>query len=111
MRKREVFKKPAALALFSGITPILLTIAVTAMVIFGLSQTEESSKSEGLRILDEGIRRAVISCYAMEGYYPESLAYIENNYGVTINRERYIVHYQVIASNIMPDITVWNIDE
>lgn len=106
MRRKEVFKKPAIFMLFSGIAPILFTLVITVMIVFGLSQTEQSSKSEGLRILEDGIWRAVVTCYAMEGYYPDTIAYIEKNYGINIDRTKYIVHYVAYGGNIKPDVTV-----
>ena len=39
-------------------------------------------------------------------FYPPSLDYLADNYGVVVDREHYIVHYDVFASNIMPDIRV-----
>ena len=107
MRKKEVFKKPAIFMFFSAIFPMLFTLVIIAMIIFGLNQTEQSSKSEGLRILEDGIRRAVITCYAVEGYYPESISYIEEHYGISIDRTRYVVHYVAVGSNLMPAISVF----
>jgi hypothetical protein len=42
----------------------------------------------------------------VEGRYPESIAYIEENYGIYIDRSRYVVDYEIFASNIMPVIDV-----
>ncbi len=50
--------------------------------------------------------RAVISCYATEGSYPESYEYLQKNYGVSINEDKYAVFYEAFASNMMPDITI-----
>ena len=105
MQKR-VFKRSALRTLLSGLIPVTFTLAVLVMVSFGLRQTEESSKSEGARYLSEGILRAAIHCYAIEGTYPENLAYITEQYGIHIDRAKYIVHYEVFASNLLPDITV-----
>jgi hypothetical protein len=44
--------------------------------------------------------------YAVEGRYPESIDYIEENFGIFIDRTRYIVHYQIFATNVFPDIAV-----
>ena len=104
--RKNIFRKSAFDILRSALVPILFTIIVIGMIIFGLRQAEESSRAEGLRILDESIRRAVMISYAVEGRYPESVAYIEENYGIRIDRSKYIVHYSIFASNIMPDITV-----
>ena len=45
-------------------------------------------------------------CYAIEGRYPPSIEYLEEHYGVMINRKKYNVFYDGFASNVMPDITV-----
>jgi hypothetical protein len=47
-----------------------------------------------------------VSCYALEGQYPPDIAYLQEQYGLQIDMDRYMVHYEVFAENIMPDITV-----
>lgn len=58
----------------------------------------------------ESVRAAVldaaVQCYVLEGAYPRSLAYLEENYGVQINRDRFIVSYEAFASNLLPDVLV-----
>jgi len=76
------------------------------MIIYGLSQTEISGRAEAVRILEDSIRNAVVMSYAVEGRYPDTVAYIEDRYGVFIDRDKYIVHYMVFASNLMPEIKV-----
>ena len=104
--KRRIYKKGLWDVLRSMLVPILFTLVVMGMIIYGLQQTETSSRAEALRILEDSIRRAVVTCYAIEGRYPESITYLESNYNIHVDRERFVVHYQVIASNIMPDIMV-----
>ena len=43
---------------------------------------------------------------AIEGRYPPSVEYLEENYGVQIDHDKYNVFYDGFASNIMPEITV-----
>jgi len=109
MRKR-IYKKNAWGFLSDAIVPVLFTLVIICMIIYGLQQTERSSKSEGLRILDDSIRRAVVMCYAVEGRYPDTVRYIEENYGIHIDRTRYAVHYNIFASNLFPDITVIDLE-
>jgi len=104
--KKNIYKKSVWDLIRSALLPILFTVVVMGMIVFGLRQTEESSKSEGMRILDESIRRAIVINYAIEGSYPESIAYLEDNYGIHIDRSKYVVHYSIFASNIMPDMSV-----
>ena len=103
---REIFRKSALSAIRDVMTPIIFTLAVIAIIVMGLRETEISSRAEGLRLLEESLARAVVQCYAVEGNYPGSVAYIEKHYGVYIDRTRYAVHYEIFASNILPDITV-----
>jgi hypothetical protein len=76
------------------------------MIAVGLSKTAAANRAEGARFLEEAMLRAAIHCYAIEGSYPESLAYITENYGIHIDRRKYFVSYEIFASNILPDITV-----
>jgi hypothetical protein len=99
----HVFRKSAFL---TYLVPILFTAGMIAMVMYGLSVTERSSQNEGTRILLESIQRAAITCYAIEGNYPGELSYIEENYGVRIDQDRYRVDYSIFASNVMPTIHV-----
>ena len=104
--RKSIYRKSAWDFLRGAVFPVIFTVAMMGMVVFGLRQTEESSRAEGLRILEEGIRRAVITCYAIEGRYPASIEYIVENYGIHIDWTRYTVHYSIFASNFLPDITV-----
>ena len=112
MRKRKnIYRKGALDILRSLVVPVLFSVVVMAMIVYGLRQTEISSRAEGLRILDDSIRRAVAKCYAIEGSYPGTVQYIEDNYGVHVDRTKYVVHYDIFASNIMPDIMVIEYDK
>ena len=99
----HVYRKPIHL---SYIVPILFTLGMITLVLYGLSITGKASQNEGTQILEESLWRAVITCYAIEGSYPAELAHLEENYGVYIDRTRYIVRYSIFASNIKPDIEV-----
>ena len=86
--------------------PLGLFAIVLALVAYGLNVTSGQKSAEELKLAEDNLRKAVVSCYAIEGRYPDSYEYIKEHYGVMVDEERYIVHYQVFASNIMPDITL-----
>ena len=87
-------------------------IAVTAVIIFltALGNLETGRRAEGKEQLERALRQTAVSCYAAEGIYPPSLEYMREHYGIRFDEERYVVDYQVIASNLMPDITVLELD-
>ncbi len=109
MRKAE-WKKKKGNALISSLVGIAFFAIVICLVIYGFSNVESGSAGEGKRVLEESLRRAAVSCYAIEGAYPQSLDYLTENYGVIIDTDKYAVHYAIFASNIMPDITVIDLE-
>jgi hypothetical protein len=87
---------------------LLCVCAVGAVLLFTLflNGLSRDQGQEGKRQLEESLRRAAVACYAAEGSYPPDEAYLEEHYGVQIDRDRYTVRYEVFAENLMPDITV-----
>ena len=105
----RVFKKSPVASLFSGLLPIVFTLVIIGFVFAGLRQAEDASRDEGVRLLEEALLRVAIHSYAVEGYFPESLDYITEYYGVYIDKTRFIVHYDVFAANLLPDIRVFKL--
>ena len=62
---------------------------------------------EEAELLRRRISEAAVLCYALEGSYPEDVSYLEENYGVVIDRSRYHVFYETFGSNMRPDIEVY----
>lgn len=88
---------------------LLLPIGGAAAVLCllaAVSNLRTGSSAEGRRQLEDTIRRDVVTCYATEGVYPPSIAYLEQHYGLQIDRKHYTVDYDIFADNLMPDITV-----
>ena len=85
---------------------LALFCVIVLVMLYGFQSAAESSAAENLRMTEDSLRRAVVSCYALEGQYPPDIAYLQEQYGLQIDMDRYMVHYEVFAENIMPDITV-----
>ena len=92
----------------NGIRIFKITLAVLLFLLlfFSISNVTKSSGSSGRERLETAVRKGALNCYAMEGVYPENIEYLEEHYGLQVDRERYVVHYTVFAENLMPDITV-----
>jgi hypothetical protein len=56
--------------------------------------------------LEDAVRRSAIQCYALEGAFPTSLNYLEENYGLIIDHKNYIVYYEQMGGNLIPQIRV-----
>ena len=76
------------------------------MFLYGISSISNTAANEEQRNLETALQNDIIHCYAVEGIYPPTLTYIEENYGLTYNKDKFIVDYQVIGSNLMPHVTV-----
>ncbi len=82
---------------------VLLFALILAVMLLSLGR---GASAEGVAATRRAIERAAVLCYATEGFYPPSLAYIETNYGVQVDRNNYTVRYEVFAPGIAPAITV-----
>ena len=91
---------------FGPILLVPLVVAVLLIFTTALSNLQEGQQSEGRQQLEDAVRRSAVACYAAEGIYPPNLEYLEEHYGIQVDRERYTVMYDVFASNMMPDVTV-----
>ena len=96
-------KKRFGAATIVGALAILFMLAFVA---YGISSAASAMDDAGLTTAEESIRRAAVSCYAIEGVYPPDYAYLKAHYGVRVDETRYTIIYEVFASNMMPDITV-----
>ncbi len=84
---------------------------VVGMFLMGMDSFLARARAEGAQTLRDGITRACVQCYAIEGRYPPSVQYLQEYYGVQIDEDRYYVFYDGFASNLMPDITVIPADD
>ena len=86
--------------------PFLLAGLVLWVVLTSIGNLSGGSRQEEKQQLELALRRAAVSCYASEGWYPPSLDYIVSHYGIRIDETHFKVFYDVFAENIMPDIDV-----
>lgn len=89
-----------------NIISLSLFLIMLVLIISSVMSVRGTSKTEALKIAEDSIRRSVMTCYAQEGSYPESIEYLKENYGLYVS-DSYIVYYEAIGANLMPDITVY----
>jgi len=90
---------------------LLIFLMVLGLLVAGAGTISDTADEEGFVIVEDAVRRAAVQCYAIEGVYPGSLDYLEQNYGLRIDENKYFVHYSPLGSNLMPDITIMRRDE
>ena len=71
-----------------------------------LNTVDESTVERQKDSLTNALNRDIIHCYAVEGFYPPSLDYITEHYGLIYDHDTFFVDYHPIGSNIRPDVTI-----
>lgn len=86
---------------------VTVAVALAVLVLVGIALSGLPQRSaEQIQIAVRAIDRAARQCYALEGAYPPGLTYLEDHYGLVLDRERYHYYYEVIGANIRPIIEV-----
>lgn len=85
---------------------LVVFAALLIILLFSINVMADRTDADKLNALSDAVRRASVQCYAIEGRYPPSVEYLEEHYGIVIDRSHFNVFYDGWASNIMPDITV-----
>ena len=89
---------------------ILLTVIILAAIVLGFvyaaGTASEKADAASVDLLEKTIRRAAVQCYAIEGFYPPDIDYLEENYGIIIDSSRFIVIYRAYMANNQPVIRV-----
>lgn len=109
-RNRFAKKRRDLFVLKDIVTPVAVILAVLALFNAGLTSLNKRTEQERLSSARDAVTRAAVQCYALEGRYPLSVKYLEDNYGLNVDKTKYFIHYQAFASNIMPDIDVLPLD-
>jgi hypothetical protein len=85
---------------------VIVMMLVCVLLVYAILKVRDDSADMGRENLEEAVRHAAVACYASEGVFPDSVEYLEEHYGLQIDRDHYVVHYTVFARNIMPVIKV-----
>ncbi len=86
---------------------IAAALLVAVFLIAGqIDPQRREIREEGAVAIRELIERTARQCYAVEGVYPPNLAYLEDHYGIEINKKDYFVNYEAFASNFPPSVLI-----
>lgn len=88
-----------------AVTVILFALLFSGAIML-LNYIDDTSDEAQMNMVRDAVRSAVLTCYAVEGTYPESLGYLVENYGLAYDEDRFLITYDAFASNIFPDIRV-----
>ena len=105
--RRFVFRRYGGVG---GLAPalfgILILCGVAAWALCGVREASRLSDAEEQRQAERALREAAVSCFVLEGAYPATYEQLKAYSGVAADEEKYVVFYEIFASNLMPEITV-----
>ena len=99
-----LYKKKRANAAF--VLPVLVFCAMLVLFWFGFGRSARANGTQNLQVMRSAVRKAIVNCYAIEGVYPPDIRYLEDHYGIVIDHDRYVVHYELAGSNVMPSVEI-----
>ena len=88
------------------IASIAIFIALILSFVLLINGITTKNNGRELQIVRDAVKNAALTCYAVEGVYPDDLEYLREHYHLSYNEEKYHVFYEPLASNLMPFIKV-----
>ncbi|MDR2493391.1 MAG: hypothetical protein LBD25_08065 [Coriobacteriales bacterium] len=85
---------------------LLYAVLLAGAVALGIGGVTDRMTGNEVRFVHDAVIRSSVQCYAVEGRYPPSIAYLEERYGLLIDHSRYLVYYEPVGSNLLPQVNV-----
>ena len=82
---------------------IVLVLAAAVLLVNRISTAQDAAETD---IVRDAVKNAALTCYAVEGAYPDSVEYLREHYRLAYDEDRYLITYDAFASNMIPDIWV-----
>ena len=90
---------------------VLLMVLLLGGVWLLVSRLGTSSGNAQTQFVTDAVHNAALTCYAVEGAYPNDLEYLRSHYGLAYDQSRYLVTYSAFASNLLPEIYVTEVED
>ena len=82
---------------------IVLVLAAAVLLVNRIDTAHDAAETD---IVRDAVKNAALTCYAVEGAYPNSVEYLREHYRLAYDENRYMITYDAFASNMIPDIWV-----
>ena len=96
MNKRDILK----------IAALVVVLVLVVLLVGRIDRAQGREETEIVRDAIKAVKNAALTCYAVEGAYPDDIDYLRENYQLAYNEDQYFVTYEAFASNRIPDIWV-----
>jgi hypothetical protein len=88
---------------------VIVAAVLTFAIVWGTGGLTTTVTDKQAQFVADSVRRSSVQCYAIEGRFPptiDGIDYLEQNYGLIIDHKRYVVYYESMGDNLMPQIQV-----
>ena len=82
---------------------IVVVLAAAVLLVNRIATAQDTAETD---IVRDAVKNAALTCYAVEGAYPDSVEYLREHYHLAYDEDRYMITYDAFASNMIPDIWV-----
>ncbi len=89
-----------------SLLPLLTGILILLLFLQGVQSVSATTAAKQQESLETALFRSIAQCYAVEGMYPPSLRYLREHYGLTYDESKFLVDYQSVGANLMPEVVV-----
>ena len=88
------------------VAAILIFLALILAFVLLVNNITNKNNGRELQIVRDAVKNAALTCYAVEGMYPDDIQYRRDHYNLSFNEDKYVVYYEPFASNVIPAIKV-----
>lgn len=92
--------------LLRQIVAILVLAALVWVAAYFYEPIRSTMQDQAAASIRSSVLKAAMQCCAVEGSYPLTLGYLQDNYGLHVNETDYVINYEAFASNVLPSVTV-----
>lgn len=104
---KNLKEKKRPILLKTVIIPSAGLCCILIVLFLGIKQFNDIGREQELLLTESALKKAIVQCYAIEGIYPADVSYLEENYNLTIDKNKYNIFYECFSSNIMPEYGIY----
>ncbi len=111
MKKKTLSEKIKKIFFSTTTLSLVLVGAIVFAANIGVRNISKDVIEQQQDLLLNAVTRSAVQCYAIEGVYPSNVDYLKENYHLVYDEEQYVVHYEFLGGNLLPQMSVFYIGE
>ncbi len=88
------------------IAGLVVAVVILFLCVVLFTRMDLDMNRQAVESLRQNVTEACVQCYAIEGTYPASISYLEQNYGVRYDSSKYIVSLDASSKDELPEVQI-----